>query len=169
MRIIVTGSRNLYPRAEATRILFRQVDLAFPAEIMVIHGCCPSNRLRNVDFAFDEAALDLGLQVEQWHPEQYGAWPGCGPRRNAAMVAFGANIGIAYHDNLEGSKGTLGCVRLMLQAGIPVLLYDGSGGPGRTILRLEGNRPIMRNPHDGESDLASPRTGEDTHRKEMDH
>lgn len=91
----------------------------------------------------------IHVPVKRFWPEDYGPWPGCGPRRNEAMVRAGADLGIAYHDNLEGSKGTLGCVRLMLRAGIPVLLYDGSGGPGRRILRLEGNRPIVREPHDG--------------------
>lgn len=148
MRILVTGSRNLYPAMEARKILAQAVVDVWPEDIVVVHGACPLKD--SVDWAFDWAAKSLNLDLDVFFPHHFGEWPGCGPLRNEAMVAFGADLGIAYHDNLEGSKGTLGCVRLMLQARIPVLLFDGSGGPGQTILRLEGNRPIMRIPHDGD-------------------
>lgn len=127
MRVIVTGSRHLYPREDAEDILAHLVMERFPKEIRIIHGCCPSNGLRNVDFAFDEAALNLGLEVEMFHPEQYGPWPGCGPKRNTAMVQAGGDLCIAYHHDLADSKGTLDCVRKCLQARIPVDWHDNRG------------------------------------------
>jgi hypothetical protein len=74
MRVIVTGSRNLHPRDHALKIVADLMVRAFPGDLRIVHGCCPSNGLRNVDWAFDEAAMELGAEVEQFHPEQYGAW-----------------------------------------------------------------------------------------------
>jgi hypothetical protein len=125
MRIIVTGSRHLYPREDAEKILARIVTDRWPEDIRIIHGCCPV--MRSVDWAFDEAAINLGLEVEQIHPEQYGPWPGCGPKRNSAMVDLGADLCITYHEDIAQSKGTLDCVRKCILAKIPVDLYVPQG------------------------------------------
>jgi hypothetical protein len=146
MRIIVTGSRNLYPVQDAREILcnlFLEYPHLWWKDIRIVHGCCPSNGLRNVDWAFNETAIKLGMEVEQWHPEPFGPWPECGPKRNKAMVQAGADLGIAYHDNLIASKGTLGCVRLMLYAGIPVRLYGSAFKPGSRIVGFGANDTII--------------------------
>jgi hypothetical protein len=47
-----------------------------------------------------------------------------GPMRNATMVAAGADMCIALHRFLRGSKGTKDCARQAIQAGIPTYLID---------------------------------------------
>jgi hypothetical protein len=140
MRVIVTGSHSLYPRDHALKIVAELMVRAFPGDLRIVHGCCPSNGLRNVDFAFDEAAMELGVEVEQFHPEQYGPWPGCGPKRNSHMVRCGADLGIAYHNELENSRGSLDCAWKMVAAGIPVDWFDGTANPPCRILAIEGRR-----------------------------
>jgi hypothetical protein len=140
MRVIITGSRNLYPQEHTLKIVAELITRAFPDDLRIVHGCCP--RMRSVDWTFDEAGMELQAEVEQFHPEQYGKWPGCGPKRNTDMVRYGADLGIAYHDNLENSRGTLDCVRKMIQAGIPVDWYRGADHPPDRILDVD---PFGRN------------------------
>jgi hypothetical protein len=63
------------------------------------------------------------------------------------MVKYGADLGIAYHDNLAESRGTLDCVRKLLAAGIPVLWYDGKRHEPAQITGVHGRKIIVRPSH----------------------
>jgi hypothetical protein len=145
MRVIVTGSRHLFPLDLARRIVADLVVRAWPGDLRIVHGCCPI--LASSDWAFDQAALEASAEVECFHPEQYGRWPGCGPKRNSDMVRYGADLGIAYHDRLEKSRGTLDCVRKLLAAGIPVLWYDGKRHEPAQITGVHGRKIIVGPSH----------------------
>jgi hypothetical protein len=145
MRVIVTGSRHLFPLDHARQIVAGIVVRAWPGDLRIVHGCC--SLMESVDWAFDQAALEAGAEVECFHPEQYGRWPGCGPKRNSDMVKYGADLGIAYHDKLAESRGTLDCVRKLLAAGIPVLWYDGMGHNPCRITGIQGRKIIVGPSH----------------------
>jgi hypothetical protein len=145
MRVIITGSRHLFPLDLARRIVADLVVRAWPGDLRIVHGCCPI--MKSVDWTFDQAALEAGAEVECFHPEQYGRWPGCGPKRNSDMVRYGADLGIAYHDRLEKSRGTLDCVRKLLAAGIPVLWYDGKRHEPAQITGVHGRKIIVGPSH----------------------
>ncbi|MFB6934553.1 hypothetical protein [Streptomyces chartreusis] len=74
--------------------------------------------------------LEIEQHPAQRHPtEDFGPWPGAGPRRNAHMVSLGADACLAFigpctsprcrRPGPHPSHGASGCADLAEQAGIP--------------------------------------------------
>jgi hypothetical protein len=107
-----------------------------------------------IDASFVQACDDLGVQQEPhpalWkdvnapgavirydkHGLQYNA--NAGPDRNAEMVAAGAEMCVAFHRFLTGSKGTKDCVRRAINAGIPTYLIDSETAEPRRSRAVDG-------------------------------
>jgi hypothetical protein len=146
-RILVTGSRSW-----ANRDLIRQCLAGIARDhpgrsFLLLHGMCDprlsangepipwgvavrlaaehQDVLTGADWIADRAARELGWQVRM-HPADWAAFGGgAGPRRNAEMVAAGADECLAFP--LPGSRGTLHCARLAEKAGIPTRRYEDNG------------------------------------------
>jgi hypothetical protein len=104
-------------------------------DLVIVHGGAPG-----IDWSFTQACGDIGVKVEvhpaRWdvldvpgavvrvnhHGVRYNA--NAGPIRNAAMVAAGAGMCVAFHRFLRQSRGTKDCVRRAIEAGIPTYLVD---------------------------------------------
>lgn len=130
VHIIITGCRSWPCTALASRILPRLLARHGPA-LVVVHGAAPG-----VDAAFADACQEIGVDHEP-HPARWrelGAR--AGPIRNAEMVAAGAVLCLAVHRDLKGSKGTRGCVKLALAAGIPVWAIDSEDSEPRRITEI---------------------------------
>ena len=123
VRVIVTGDRHWQPTALARAVIVRLIAKHGVENLIIVHGNAPG-----VDLTFDAAAQELGVAREphaaDW--DQHGK--GAGPRRNAEMCRAGADLCIAVHRDLAKSKGTRGCVRLSVAAGIPTWLIDSESG-----------------------------------------
>lgn len=123
-RIIVTGWRDardwqhretieaaLYP-------LFLTHELA--GDVTLVHGKC---HLGGVDLIAHRIAENWGWTPEPHpaigHPTQdFGPWPGAGPKRNRYMCSLGADLVIAFPG--PGSKGTWDCLQAAaMEYGIP--------------------------------------------------
>lgn len=120
LRILVTGSRNWTDR-DAIWAAIRAAGLraeVHPQETTVVHGAAPG-----ADTLAADVAREFGCDVEA-HPadwETHGK--AAGPIRNAAMVALGADVCLAF---LHGSsRGTRNCMALAEKAGIPVIVTEG--------------------------------------------
>jgi hypothetical protein len=115
-RILVTGSRDWDDPLEVRLALIRASVLHLPG-IVVIHGACPTG----ADAMTAEWAADYGVRTEE-HPADWGRLgKGAGPRRNAEMVALGADTCLAF---IRGaSRGATHCADTAQQAGIPVQRY----------------------------------------------
>jgi hypothetical protein len=117
VRILVTGSRDwdddVPVRAALTEAIGGQ-----PGPHVVVHGACPTGG----DAIADRVAADLGLTVER-HPAQWARYgKSAGYRRNAAMVALGADVCLAFIR--DGSPGASMTARLAdEEARIPVHRY----------------------------------------------
>lgn len=116
-RVIITGCRHWDCPAVAHEVI-RRLEARVGA-FVIVHGGA-----RGVDHAFEQAARMSHVATEP-HPADWDAHgKGAGPLRNAAMVDAGADLCIAVHRDLAGSKGTKDCVRRALTAGIPVWHID---------------------------------------------
>lgn len=122
LRILVTGSRNWTDQARIADAL----DAALTAcgLAVLIHGGARGADALADDLWRDWIQHGCSLLV----PEVYSAdWNrfgrSAGHRRNAEMVAAGADVCLAFP--IGESRGTRGCMRLAERAGIPVVVHEG--------------------------------------------
>jgi hypothetical protein len=116
VRILVTGSRDWDDEA-GVRAALTEVTAGRPGPHVVVHGACPTGG----DNLADRVAAELGLTVER-HParwRRYGRYAGY--RRNAEMVALGAEVCLAFIR--DASPGASMTARLAEEARIPVRRY----------------------------------------------
>lgn len=118
MRILITGSRD-WTDSDVILDAIRDAiaDYAWGSlldETMIVSGQCPTG----ADHMAEEIARKNGIRLEL-HPadwNQYGK--AAGFRRNAEMVALGADVCLAFIKN--ESKGATMTADLAEKAGIPV-------------------------------------------------
>lgn len=115
MKILVTGDRDWTDRECIQYCLAVAAELAAPEQITLIHG-----KARGADTIAGEigAGLDFNVVAVPADWEQYGR--AAGPIRNREMLAMEPDLVIAFHDDLENSKGTRNCVEQAEKLGIPV-------------------------------------------------
>jgi hypothetical protein len=148
MRVIVTGDRRWYDPDLAEQVVKRLL-ARYGRDLVIVHGAATG-----IDASFADACDDLGVQHEphpaRWkdlkaagavikydrrkHPYNANA----GPERNAEMVAAGADLCVAFHRFLAGSKGTKDCVRRAIVAGIPTYLIDSEQAEPRRLRADDG-------------------------------
>lgn len=117
-RILVTGSRDWEDQQAVYRALADTIrPLPADQEITVVHGACPTG----ADHMAHEWARGFGATIDA-HPANWVTYgKAAGPRRNARMVALGADVCLAFIRN--GSRGASHTAALAEQAGIPVRRY----------------------------------------------
>jgi hypothetical protein len=129
LRILVTGSREWTDRDTLRDALMRAIaDLCPPGAgpsshplsgMTLVHGAA-----RGLDTLAAEQAEFWGMQVEA-HPADWARHGrAAGPIRNAAMVALGADVCLAFP--IGASPGTRGCIAVAERAGIPVVVHEGA-------------------------------------------
>jgi hypothetical protein len=124
-RVLVTGSRDWPDERAVWQALATTVLTNAPADtpVVVVHGACPRGADAHAAAWVRRAQADGRRPVEEErHPAQWRVNGvvdrGAGPRRNAAMVALGADICLAFIRN--GSRGASHTADLAEHAGIPV-------------------------------------------------
>ena len=137
-RALVTGPRDYTDEQTVHHWLWHVLVLARDAGsgLVIVHGHCPTG----VDHMADEwgslmRAAGNPVRVErhpaQRHPTQdFGPWPGAGPRRNEYMASLGAHICLAFlkpcvregcpRGRAHDTHGTANCVRQARAYGIEV-------------------------------------------------
>lgn len=131
MRILVTGSRdwNQGWRIERALINATKGPRRYEEHVLVSGACA-----QGADRLAECYAEDFGWQIEK-HPADWKAFGrGAGPRRNAEMVALGADVCLAFlmdctqpncwkGSKPHGTHGTTDCIMRAEKAGIPVWRY----------------------------------------------
>lgn len=110
-RVLVTGSRTW--RAPEQICAALDALLAQHADMVVVHGACKEG----ADAVADRWAIRNWVSVER-HPAEWRRYGrSAGYRRNAEMVALGADVCLAFIRN--DSAGATHCADLADKVGIP--------------------------------------------------
>jgi hypothetical protein len=133
MRVLVTGSREWTDHHLIRRELDRLVQrLGEDEQLIVVHGAA-----RGADTIADQEAYKINLRhgegvisVERYPAdwERYGK--AAGPIRNTQMLDPRPSLVLAFHEDLESSKGTADMVRKALALCIPVEQVEPDGRRG---------------------------------------
>lgn len=109
MKVLVCGDRKWPYKGIVRRVLY-QVQPS-----MVIQGGA-----RGADTLAWDVAKEMGLATETYPAEwkEYGR--AAGPIRNRLMLDQKPDLVIAFHDDIEHSRGTKDCVTEARKRGIPV-------------------------------------------------
>lgn len=138
MRILVTGSRNWTDYAAIEQALSAYARDASPTVIQGGNGYLKSGRAcktedelllatKGADALAYQACINLGLEVVT----EWALWDSfanvAGPKRNAKMLNWlfedQHRIALAFHDNIDESKGTKGMLLILRRAHVPVTLF----------------------------------------------
>lgn len=114
-RVLVTGSRT-WPDPGVVRNALEAARDRWP-DLLVVHGACP----RGADAIAHAWCLAAGVPVLCWPADWSRYGRAAGMRRNAAMVAAGATVCLAFIHH--ASRGATGCADLAERAGIPLRRY----------------------------------------------
>ena len=111
-RLLITGSRD-WEDEESVRFELAGLTMMHPG-LVVVHGACP----KGADAMAAKACRDIGIRQEP-HPADWSLGKSAGFRRNAEMVALGADACLAFIR--DGSRGATHCADLAEKAGIPTM------------------------------------------------
>jgi hypothetical protein len=132
-RLLITGSRDWTDAVAVGEAIYTALDGVADGELVVVHGACPTGADRLASkFCEDEAWWfdNTGRSlIEERHPARWSEGRSAGPRRNAEMVALGADVCLAFI--LNGSPGATHCANAAEKAGIPVRRFERHTGPSR--------------------------------------
>lgn len=141
-RVLVTASRTFPYGGLLREQLGYRLDIAvkLDRQLVVVHGDCSTGGDRVAD-AWGKMMKRQGYPVEveahsaDDHPtEDFGPWPGCGPKRNQHMVSLGADECLAVIGpctslrcrrlDIHGSHGATGCANEAERAHIKVTRFE---------------------------------------------
>lgn len=121
LRVLVCGSRN-WESPEVVNECLDRLNQLFDVSA-VIHGACRGADTTGMLWARSAGKTECAYPAD-WKTHGRAA----GPIRNQKMLAEGRpEVVLAFHDDLEGSKGTKDMVRRALSVGLAVWLMDSTG------------------------------------------
>jgi hypothetical protein len=107
--VLVCGDRNWWDRDTIRERLSE-----LPEGVIVVHGAC-----RGADQLAGQEAKILGFEVREF-PPNWSLGPSAGPIRNSQMIGMGPKLVLAFHNNIEKSRGTGDTVRKAMRKEIEV-------------------------------------------------
>lgn len=120
-RVLVTGSRDWLDKLELRLAIIDAAAVRMESGLVIVHGACPSG----ADAMAAEWAADYKVPAEP-HPADWARFgKSAGFRRNAEMVALGADVCLAFIRN--SSRGAAHCADLAEKAGIRTLRFTTAG------------------------------------------
>lgn len=125
-RVLVTGSRDWEDEAAVRRALVDAWVASNGRPFIVVHGHCPTGADAVAEsWGASMAALHADTTVERhpalWHRADGRYDRTAGFRRNAEMVAAGADLVLAFIK--AGSHGATQCLELAEKASIPTRVW----------------------------------------------
>lgn len=118
IRVLVCGDRN-WTDATVIRETLARVVAQARGPVTVVHGMA-----RGADSLGAAAAAGLGLNVEGYPANWNKYGRAAGPIRNKKMLDSGLDRVLAFHHDLDQSKGTANMVKIATKAGVPVEVIE---------------------------------------------
>lgn len=116
-KLLVTGDRNWTDGAAVEYVLDLVIEAHGAKNVLLIAG-----RAKGLDTIAATVAKDKGVHVAEvealWETYHRAA----GPIRNGVMLALAPDEVIAFHNDIENSKGTKHCYEAAIKRGIPARL-----------------------------------------------
>ena len=120
-RVLVTGSRTWDDKDFIWNVL--DVALAELGAVTIVHGACPKGADAIAQGWVRHQLVNGGHVRAERHAANWSAYgKAAGFRRNAEMVALGADLALAFIR--DGSKGATGCADLAERAGIETRRFE---------------------------------------------
>ena len=126
MKVVICGDRNWTDKESIRRALSM-----FDSDTVIIHGDngrvhpLTGKAYKGADKITGEIAKELGLQViavpAKW--DRFGR--AAGPVRNREMLELKPDLVVAFHHDIEKSKGTKDMVNAARKAGIRTKVWEG--------------------------------------------
>lgn len=126
MRVLVTGDRNWTDGVFIEEVL-KNLAAAYklPYEsIVLVHG-----NARGADKVAAHRATLLGFGIEAYPAKWDEHGRAAGPIRNQQMLMTGVDLCLAFHNDIDSSKGTRDMIGRCAGNGVPTVLY----GQGRQL------------------------------------
>jgi hypothetical protein len=114
VRVLITGNRDWTDDFPIDAIIGGLLAMVGPGELIVMHG-----KARGADSIADEWKWS-GVEVEPYPADWDLHGRSAGPIRNRQMLDRRPDLVVAFHDDLDASKGTRDCVEEAGRRGIPV-------------------------------------------------
>jgi hypothetical protein len=125
--LLITGARE-WDNPQIIENALREYRKIHLLNLLVIHGHCPWGADSQADKICKRLGIDRVLVPANWE----GRGNPAGPERNRLMEELiEIDEVLAFHDNLERSKGTKDMVKIAQNANIPVNLYTTKNTPHR--------------------------------------
>lgn len=122
MRILVCGDRKWDDKPFINKILFEYWAIHRDEDFVIIHGAA-----KGADSIAGEIAREQGVKEEAFPAKWEKHGKAAGPIRNQQMLTEGKpDLVLAFHDNIEKSKGTRDMVAKAKRAGIETRVYSHS-------------------------------------------
>ncbi len=115
MRILVCGDRNWSNK----KAIFNELK-DFPKNTVIIHGAA-----RGADSIAGTVAKELGFEVEVYPADWNKFGKAAGIIRNKQMLEAKPDLVLAFHPDLDKSKGTKNMVQISRKAGVETKLITG--------------------------------------------
>ncbi len=121
MKVLVCGGREWLNVGAIERELRK-----LPPGTIIVHGHCPSG----ADRMADQVARELGFEVRRYPADWTTHGKAAGPIRNSEMLTKEHRLeepidkGLAFHENLERSKGTRDMVKKLRAKFIPTEVFS---------------------------------------------
>lgn len=113
MRVIVCGSRNWVD----CKTIEEEIQ-KLPKDSIIITGGC-----KGADVIAHETASLYGYKTEVYNAEWNKYGKSAGPKRNLLMLNTGVDLVLAFHEDIESSKGTKHMVKIAKDKNVLVRIF----------------------------------------------
>lgn len=112
------GDRN-WDNEDRIREVLTAYKEAYNGDMIVVDGAA-----KGADYLGNKVAEELGIKTERFPAAWNQLGKRAGPIRNQEMLDSGLSFVLAFHEDIESSKGTKDMIARARKRGVPVYLFE---------------------------------------------